>query len=796
MDKIVALLLWPQRRRRRESQVQTWSGVKESKIWTRGKGFNHKEFSLGQLSVRTPKAYPNSRLSCCLLSARQENRERRPSPIPRPNCRRYLLGSFIPRARAPQPSLSPFRTDSLHRHLKKICSWSFKPLAIFMHFHDLGDRLCNAFFLDMCNCKFTQGYPLWPFAHLTDAFGSIHTAKQNVLMHDGRKGSFENEQDTFRKGIDLNNGAKKLVNSTFVMSSESKKFIDEERFVFENHASDAREPMKAAQVFSLNSEMKGYDYQDVPRKGMNKHVVQEIVKGVYTVSGSSSQEKSWRKGETPDSMDFRGQSVSVQLGKALPLESLSSSKSERSRRHSVNHIELTEQSWEYAFTSEPVPIILTGKSFCSRQSYQGLQTEGLACPSKISLRKLPLRSSEKHMPANIKMLKIDSLPKAARRPAYKHKESKTNWKQKMQTVNVIKQLVCGGFAGVISRTAVAPLDLIKTYLITSHSLRGCNKSAWTICKDILDQDGWQGLFRGNLVNCIRVAPSKAIELCVFETVRRLLNKEGHPLKHMAATVAGGAAGMAGTIVTYPLELLRTRISVQPELYSSLSQAIRKIAQDEGFLAFYSGLSPSLVGVFPYAATNYFVYDGLRTAYRRSTGKNNVPTEATLVFGAVAAAASSAVTYPLEVARRQMQLSLTGAFVKKSTVGVILDIYQHEGFLALYRGLGTTWLKLIPAAGISFVCYETARLALQIDDASLVKLEVMPEQEGQAFLKSEQRSLYRKGEFFDSTGMEAPRQQLLMFQGPGGFFFKKVPMVVTPVKSLQTVNKGNQTEVML
>lgn len=66
------------------------------------------------------------------------------------------------------------------------------------------------------------------------------------------------------------------------------------------------------------------------------------------------------------------------------------------------------------------------------------------------------------------------------------------------------------------------------------------------------------------------------------------------------------------------------------------------------MTFYSGLSPSLVGIFPYAATNYFVYDGLRTTYRRSTGRQNVPTIPTLAFGAVAAAVSSTVTYPLEV----------------------------------------------------------------------------------------------------------------------------------------------------
>ncbi|KAJ7518942.1 hypothetical protein O6H91_20G016400 [Diphasiastrum complanatum] len=217
-----------------------------------------------------------------------------------------------------------------------------------------------------------------------------------------------------------------------------------------------------------------------------------------------------------------------------------------------------------------------------------------------------------------------------------------------QKGNIFKQLFCGGFAGVVSRTAVAPLDLVKTHLITGHSIHGRHKSAMDVFFKIMKEDGWKGLFRGNGVNCVRVAPCKAIELCVFEIVKRLLNKDGNPLQNVAAPVAGGAAGMAGTLATYPLEVLRTRMAIQPEHYNGMISAVTKVLREEGFGAFYSGLVPSLVGVFPYSATNYFVYDGLRSTYRRATGNQSIPTVVTLLFGAVAAAASSTVTFPLEV----------------------------------------------------------------------------------------------------------------------------------------------------
>eukprot|EP00249_Psilotum_nudum_P022564 c28566_g1_i2 orf=1117-2625(+) len=421
-------------------------------------------------------------------------------------------------------------------------------------------------------------------------------------------------------------------------------------------------------------------------------------------------------------------------------------------RQTSEFIENIKESWECRFSAagDSIPTLFGGSSAkidTKMSNFLTLSHSILAGgsipasassslfpfqPCRLILKKVPVKVTTRLPKAKTKTIwqvcLIDLKQRISKKDGQLEKQHlrKAASERGVGRVCVMKQLLCGGFAGVISRSAVAPLDLIKTHLITAHGTQGAPKSALAICQEILEQEGWKGLFRGNVVNCIRVAPNKAIELCVFEMVRRTLNKEGHPLQKLAATIAGGAAGMAGTVATYPLELIRTRLSVQPELYKGLLQTICRIAQEEGLGAFYSGLSPSLVGVFPYAATNYFVYDGLRTAYCQTTGQQNVPTIPTLYFGAVAAAASSSVTYPLEVARRHMQLCTIGANrVPKTTLGIIKEICRHEGFSALYKGIGIAWLKLVPAAGISFVCYEAARIALRVDDASLIKLQELP-----------------------------------------------------------------------
>jgi vacuolar-type H+-ATPase subunit H len=71
-----------------------------------------------------------------------------------------------------------------------------------------------------------------------------------------------------------------------------------------------------------------------------------------------------------------------------------------------------------------------------------------------------------------------------------------------------KRLISGAFAGAVSRTAVAPLETLRTHLMVGSN----GKNIKEVFSNILADEGWQGLFRGNGVNVLRVAPSKAIEV--------------------------------------------------------------------------------------------------------------------------------------------------------------------------------------------------------------------------------------------------------------------------------------------
>nr|BBD51644.1 ADP-glucose transporter [Hordeum vulgare subsp. vulgare] len=279
----------------------------------------------------------------------------------------------------------------------------------------------------------------------------------------------------------------------------------------------------------------------------------------------------------------------------------------------------------------------------------------------------------------------------------------------------LRRLVSGAIAGAVSRTFVAPLETIRTHLMVGSS--GAD-SMGGVFRWIMRTEGWPGLFRGNAVNVLRVAPSKAIEHFTYDTAKKYLTPEaGEPAKVPIPTplVAGALAGVASTLCTYPMELVKTRLTIEKDVYDNLLHAFVKIVRDEGPGELYRGLAPNLIGVVPYAAANFYAYETLRGAYRRASGKEEVGNVPTLLIGSAAGAIASTATFPLEVARKQMQVGAVGGRqVYKNVLHAMYCILNKEGAAGLYRGLGPSCIKLMPAAGISFMCYEACKKIL-VDD---------------------------------------------------------------------------------
>ena len=78
-------------------------------------------------------------------------------------------------------------------------------------------------------------------------------------------------------------------------------------------------------------------------------------------------------------------------------------------------------------------------------------------------------------------------------------------------------------------------------------------------------------------------------------------------------MCGGAAGITSVFFTYPLDIVRTRLSIQSASFAALGQAskaklpgmwetmVTMYKTEGGILALYRGIIPTVAGVAPYVS---------------------------------------------------------------------------------------------------------------------------------------------------------------------------------------------------
>ena len=131
----------------------------------------------------------------------------------------------------------------------------------------------------------------------------------------------------------------------------------------------------------------------------------------------------------------------------------------------------------------------------------------------------------------------------------------------------IDTLLAGGFAGATARTITAPLDRVKILMQTERISSGTSDkytSLWQALNRVGREEGIRGYWRGNLANCIRVVPYSATQFVTFEYLKQTGFVESLPLVPQSL-IFGAIAGMTASFVTHPLDVVRLRLAVEPEL---------------------------------------------------------------------------------------------------------------------------------------------------------------------------------------------------------------------------------------
>ena len=175
--------------------------------------------------------------------------------------------------------------------------------------------------------------------------------------------------------------------------------------------------------------------------------------------------------------------------------------------------------------------------------------------------------------------------------------------------------------------------------------------------------------------------------------------------------AGAFAGICSVTTTYPLDIIRTRLSL--DINQNKERAIISCGKDivkheGGTVALYRGLSPTIAGIAPYVALNFTVYEGLKSWLLSKDASLDIKNK--LMCGGLAGAIAQTFTYPFDVVRRRMQVTFSpDSKVKyKGSFDAASQIVKKDGISALFKGIIPNYIKVVPAISISFVTFEFIR----------------------------------------------------------------------------------------
>ncbi|KAF6002191.1 hypothetical protein F1559_002202 [Cyanidiococcus yangmingshanensis] len=212
-------------------------------------------------------------------------------------------------------------------------------------------------------------------------------------------------------------------------------------------------------------------------------------------------------------------------------------------------------------------------------------------------------------------------------------------------------LLSGTLAGIITVLLTNPIWLLKTRIQLEKGLRSSPQTGpamiypsgalLTTVRSLWREEGFRGFYRG-LGPSILLVTHGAIQFAAYERIRRIFMRRRLATSHrnqdisesdasriqgpitnsaernnivrlsvIESLLAATASKVIASVLTYPLQVARTRMQqqgVDMQAYGSLLRALRTIYSRNGLRGFYRGVVANLCRVTPSSAITFVCYE--------------------------------------------------------------------------------------------------------------------------------------------------------------------------------------------
>jgi solute carrier family 25 phosphate transporter 23/24/25/41 len=280
-------------------------------------------------------------------------------------------------------------------------------------------------------------------------------------------------------------------------------------------------------------------------------------------------------------------------------------------------------------------------------------------------------------------------------------------------------LCAGGIAGCASRTLTAPLEKIKI----QAQVTGKSAGAFRSLAKMVRLGNVRGAWQGNMTNCLRVFPYSGL-VCVFysQSLKVLpADNEMDVMEPVWRALGGGFAGAAATTITYPLDVIRAKLTVATAGgdHGMVSTA-KSIVAKGGVRGLWGGLGATLLAVAPFVGLQQASYDVMKLTLI-DKGLASPSVGFFTACGVASGLTAQTIVYPLDVLRRRIQVEgVESSWARLYTLPALRRVVQTDGFRGLFAGLIPTYMKVAPAVATSLVVRDA--ILGRLSDATLSRDE--------------------------------------------------------------------------
>jgi solute carrier family 25 folate transporter 32 len=331
-----------------------------------------------------------------------------------------------------------------------------------------------------------------------------------------------------------------------------------------------------------------------------------------------------------------------------------------------------------------------------------------------------------------------------------------------RSVYLWSSLLAGFGSGALSSIVCAPIDLIRTRLQVMGGINAAGGGAATLgsmgvyshiashLRQVVQTEGYRGCFRGLGATMATVPGFWGMYFPLYENFKGIFgklhqdtmnggneNNDGRtsPLVHLTSAITAGAFA---DVACNPMFVVRTRMQTEtlhwleantkngvlqgdPSKALNIRQTVASIYGEGGIMAFWRGLTASLIGL-SHVAIQFPVYEFLKAEARdRNPDGRERPLDLLMASG-LSKVCGSLISYPHEVLRTRM-MDARGADAGRNLVEMFRTVVKAEGYGGLYRGLNVSLLRVVPNCCVTFMTYE---LFMRWSQANLYKIYQAPQ----------------------------------------------------------------------